>query len=480
MACWRRLRRPAYARPVLPPLLARDAERKRLIAHAESAFAGQPRLVVVYGRRQVGKTFLMHHVQAQLAERCSTVYFTGLQAGTARLQLDAFRRVVAVALEARTLVPASFRDWHEALRFVIDHASRHPTVLVLDEVPYLVESDRTFASVLQQVWDELRLTLTPSRLLLVLTGSAMATMLSVLAEGTGALFGRVDDELRLQPFTLVQARRHVLADLAPEHVLEAYAATGGYPRHLLTWDQGSSTQDNLLRLYGQPGGLLLRNGRQLLADVPADGGYRAVLSVVGAGEHRRSAIGGRVGQRVERPLEVLQRSLLLRHERPVGSPPSTPGHYLLADTFLACWYALCDGDAEDIEAGLGPEVLRRRQGRWTRHLAAVFEEQARLHARRLQAAGELPASDHLGRWWSPAAEIDVLGLTGRRSVLLGEAKWQAAPLTTALIGALRRKLSTAPDPVRDCVLTTWSRGGGDDALRSLGVRAFTAADLVRP
>lgn len=449
-----------------------------MMEHWAQAEAGRPTLVTVYGRRQVGKTFLMRHTQDRLANRCTAVYFTGLQSGTSRLQLDAFRRVVAVAVGAQALVPESFRGWHEALRFIADHATRHPTLLVLDEVPYLVEADRTFASVVQQVWDELRASSAATRLLLVLTGSAMATMLSLLAAGSGALFGRVDDEVRIRPFTLLQARKHVLTNLTPEQVVEAYAATGGYPRHLLSWD-GGSTQQNLLQLYGRPGGLLLRNGRQLLADVPAIGGYQAVLTVIGAGEHRRSAIGARVGQRVERPLELLQRSLLVTHERPVGSPPATPGNYVLADEFLACWYALCDGDEEDIEAGFGPEVLRRRQGRWVRHVATVFEAQARLHARRLQAAGELPPTEALGRWWTTAAEIDVLGLTGHRSVLLGEAKWQAAPLTAATLRALQAKRALAPDPLPDCVLATWSRGGGDDALRAQGVRTFTAADLVR-
>jgi hypothetical protein len=465
---------------MLPPLLAREPELRRLLGHWAEAESGRPGLVAVYGRRQVGKTFLMRHVQDRLTSRGATLYFTALQSGTPRLQLDAFRRVVAVAVGADTLVPESFRDWREALRFVVDHATRQPTLLVLDEVPYLVEADRTFASVVQQMWDELRVTSTPVRLLLVLTGSAMATMLSLLAAGSGAVFGRVDDEVRIRPFTLLEAREHVLVTSLPEDVIEAYAATGGYPRHLLSWDQDSSTSDNLLRLYGRPGGLLLRNGRQLLADVPADGGYRAVLSVVGAGEHRRAAIGGRVGQRVDRPLELLQRSLLLRHERPAGSPPSTPGHYLLADPFLACWYALCDGDEEDIETGLGPEVLRRRQGRWARHVADVFEEEARRHARRLQENGDLPRTDALGRWWNASAEIDVLGLTGRRSVMVGEAKWQAAPLTPALIGTLRAKRSAAPDPLPDCVLATWSRGGGSDALRAQGVLTYNAADLLRP
>lgn len=463
---------------MLAPLLARSKELARLRLHWSAVTNGAARLVAVYGRRQVGKTFLMQHLRQQLSPEASTIYFTALQAGTPRLQLDAFRRVVAVALGTETFVPESFGNWFEALSFVIDQASRRPTLLVLDEVPYLVEADRTFPSVVQQIWDELRLRAIPVRLMLVLTGSAMATMLSLLASGSGALYGRFDDELRLRPFDLGQARSLVLQDCAPEVALEAYAATGGYPRHLLSWDQTSSTADNLAQMFGRPGGLLLRNGRQLLADIPREGGYRAVLAVIGAGEHRRSAIGARVGQRIERPLELLQTSLLVQHERPIGSPPSTAGRYVLADTFLGAWYALCFGDEEDIEAGLGPEVLTRRQGRWQRHVADVFEGQARLHARRLQRTGALPDSEALGRWWSKSAEIDVLGLRSGRTCLLGGAKWQAAPLTPAALGPLRRKLAHAPDPLPDAVLAAWSRGGGSAELQAYGVRCWSVADLV--
>lgn len=465
---------------VLPPLLNRTDELTRLRGHWDRAAEGSARLVLVYGRRQVGKTFLLRHLREQLPVEAYRLYFTALQAGTQRQQLDAFRTVLANGLGDRVWVPEGFGSWASALAFVADAARRTPTLLVLDEVPYLMAADRTFAGTLQQAWDEVRLEADPPRLLLVLTGSAIATMTGLLAPKGGALFGRPDDELQMQPFTLAAARRHVLTEVSADVALEAYAATGGYPRHLLAWDQSVSTADNLLTLYGSPGGLLLRNGRQLLIDLPEEGGPRAVLAAIGAGEHRRSAIGARVGQRIERPLELLERSLLVRHERPVGAPAATAGRFVLADTFLACWYALCHGDEGDIEAGLGPEILRRRQGRWARHLADVFEAQARHHARRLQQQGLLPAAT-VGRWWTTSgqpAEIDVLGLQGRRTVLIGEAKWQAAPLDQRLFASLQAKLAAAPDPVPDVLLATWSRGGASPELTELGVLSWTVDDIL--
>jgi hypothetical protein len=92
--------------------------------------------------------------------------------------------------------------------------------------------------------------------------------------------------------------------------------------------------------------------------------------------------------------------------------------------------------------------------------------------------GDLPGTSALGRWWTGTSEVDVLGLQGRRTVLVGEAKWQAAPLGGGLLASLRTKLTTVPDPVHDAVLAMWSRGGGSPGLHMAGVRCFDVGQVV--
>jgi len=174
---------------VLLPQLNRTDELARLRGHWDRVSEGSARLVLVYGRRQVGKTFLLRHLREQLPVEAHRLYFTALQAGTQRQQLDAFRTVLANGLGDRVWVPEGFGSWASALAFVADAARRTPTLLVLDEVPYLIAADRTFAGTLQQAWDEVRMEADPPRLLLVLTGSAIATMTGLLAPKGGALFG---------------------------------------------------------------------------------------------------------------------------------------------------------------------------------------------------------------------------------------------------------------------------------------------------
>lgn len=468
--------------PSLAELVDRDSEMDRLEARWQEVTAGAARLVLVTGRRQVGKTFLLAHARRRWQERGRTVSFTGLSGGSERQQLDALLAAVRSQLaEDDLLLPERLPDWSSALTWLARVAtSEEPLAVVLDEIPYLLASSPTFGSVVQQFWDRLRELRRPPRLLLVLTGSSVATMRGLLG-GDGVLYGRFDEELLVQPFDLPTAAT-VLSTLEPAEVVEAYAACGGYPLHLRAWDQRADAQDNLRRLVFTPGGLLLRNGSRLLADVPEGGAYQTTLHAIGSGEHRKTRIEEQTGQRIDRPLELLQRATLVRPDRPLGAPDRAASRWELTDIYLRAWYELCWADAESIEAGLGGPIQATRQQRWQRQVGWAFEELARAHAATLVAVGRLgPAETRIGRWWSSAgeqAEIDVLGLVAGRTALIGEVKWDARPIGTRLLEDLRTKERAAPRPVAQPLLALWSRGGATAGLLEAGVRSFTPADMV--
>lgn len=465
----------------LLPLIDRESELTRLERLWADASAGRARLAILHGPRQVGKTFLLAH----LAERARSVggrvvLATALAGAAVGQQLaalaDAARRDLP---DEAPLVPERFADWPSALTWMATMASRAPLAVLLDEVPWYIATTRTWPSHLQVFWDDLRRQSRPPALLLVLTGSAVASMRDLI-DGSGVLYGRSDDELAIAPFDLPTAAR-LLPDASAVAVIEAYAACGGYPMHLRAWDPAGSARENLLRLMAAPGGLLAVAGERMLADLPDEGGHRRVLHAIGSGARAHSVIASEVGQRLERPLRVLARADLVRLDRPLGSPDRTPGRYELTDTYLRAWYALCWADLGLIEGGQGPQVLARRWPRWERHLGWVFEEQARAHAVRLAAAGRLPAEAAYGRWWStagPQVEIDVLGLAGRRSVVVGEAKWADRSPDQRAVADLRRKTAAAPDPVVDARLVWWGRGR-PGAPAPASVEVFSPEDMVR-
>lgn len=450
------------------PVLNRTAEWQRLERAWTASTRGQPQLVVVWGRRRVGKTFLLaHFVQGKRA-----VFFGATQQAEA-VELGRLAEAVRRDLgdQVADLAGGAFASWEAALRFFAALAATEPLAVVLDEVPYLARSTPGFPSVIQAVWDHLR---RGPKLLLVLTGSAVGTVEAMLG-ARGALRGRPTDTLRLDPLDPWSARLF-LPRLDPVAFVEAYAACGGYPLHLAAWDATASTPRNLERLAGAAGGLLLEDAVGILSEeLPESGGYARILAAIGRGRTRYAEIAGEAGQRIEHPLEVLVRSGFVAKLAPVGAPRGARSIYTIGDVYLAFWFRVLYSDLALIEGGQGRAVLQRAQPRWQAHLGQVFEDLARAHAPRLVARGDLPADLVVGRWWATTGEpceIDVLGLRGRRTALLGEAKWQAAPLGRRELEQLRRKAARAPQPVDAPLYLLWGRTGVTDEARRAGARGF--------
>ena len=134
-----------------------------------------------------------------------------------------------------------------------------------------------------------------------------------------------------------------------------------------------------------------------------------------------------------------------------------------------------------IEAGQGRAVLRRRRPDWQRQLGWVFEEAARAHAVRLVQKGELPHDLVIGRWWSTrgvSIEIDVLGLQGSRTQLLGVARWQERPLGLRDAHALAAKAAFAPQVVDEPTIALWGRGGVAAETAQAGVLGYDIEDML--
>lgn len=453
-------------------LLDREAETALLERSWAAASSGRPQLVVVWGRRRVGKTFLLSHIV-----RGKRAVFFGATEQAEAIELGRLAEAVrrSVGADALDLAGGGFSSWEAALRYFVALAREEPLVLVLDEVPYLLKSTPGFASIVQAVWDHVP---RGTKLVLVLTGSAVGTIEGMLG-ASGALRGRPTHTLRLDPLDPVSARVF-LPRLDAGAYFEAYAACGGYPLHLRQWDQSQSTGANLLRLAGTSGGILLEDALGILREeLPDVGGYPRILAAIGRGRTRAGEIAADADQRIEHPLEVLVRSGFVRRSVPVGAPRRARPLYEIDDPYLAFWFGVLYADLHLIDGGQGRAVLRRRRPDWQRHLGWTFEELARAHAGRLVASGALPADLVVGRWWSTSGEpleVDVLGLRGARAALVGEARWQERPLGGRDVAELTVKASRLPHPGDDPILVFWSRGRLADERTNM--RSYTLADVL--
>ena len=166
----------------------------------------------------------------------------------------------------------------------------------------------------------------------------------------------------------------------------------------------------------------------------------------------------------------------MRRVVPVGSTAADP-LYEIADTYLAFWFGVLRDDVDLIEGGQGAAVRQRTAARLEQHLARVFENACREHAMLLARDGGLPSDMVIGRWWrDETAEVDVLGISSDRTALLGECRWQTAPLASRDVLELQRKISFVPEPAAEVRLLFWTRTGAVEP--GFPARAYSVAEVI--
>jgi uncharacterized protein len=455
-------------------MIGRTVELESLRKAWKRSKAGTPQMAVVWGRRRVGKTFLL----ASFAEGLPCVFFTATRNFGEQEQLDRLYEAGKRALgERMNLAGGRFQSLDAALRFFLQLSVEMPMVLIIDEAPRLKTSIDGFGDIIAAVWDQ-----KPSnaRLLLVLCGSAVAAMRDLIGPD-GGLYRRADPELRIDPLD-PWASAQLLGPSDPESLLQAYACCGGYPLHLAAWDNRKPVTHNLQELAGKPGALLLRDALDIMfEDLDFRSGYERVLGTMANGPARRSKIAGRAQQRIDQTLKQLQRSGYVLAERPVGAPETADPLYRLTDPYLRFWFSVLRAEADLIDGGQGQAALLRVQPQVDAHIQAVFEDVARLHAVREVVAGRLPECV-VGRWWKDEQlELDVVGIDRKnRAVLIGEVKWQGKAFSSAQLSAFRQKVAAMHALHSEYQLAIWARKGAVAEVHTFpDVKVYTPKDMFK-
>ena len=451
--------------------LDRDDERQAL----ESAWASPgPVLALVWGRRRTGKTRLL----GKFIEGKRAVFYGATQQASAT-ELAGLGQAARDALHpagADLLALGDFRDWTAAFEYLADRARTERLVVVLDEFPYLVETEPGLPSIIQKLWDHRA---RDSRLFLVLCGSARAVMEELQGQ-RAPLFGRIDLRLHLRPFDYPEAALFV-PRLPPAERALVYGVLGGMPVYLQRWDDGLPPRHNLLRLFADPVSPLVDEGEFVLSsELPEAAGYFRILHAIGVGERTYGAIRQFAGIEVQRQMDRLLALGLVERVVPVTEDPSRTKRavYRIADNFLSFWFRFVYRNRTHIARGLGQELVDRvLVPRLDDYMGEPWEEMCREFVRRESVLGRLPVEvSQVGRWWNrdSSVEIDVVGLRGRQVVLAGSVKWSRSAGAQEL-RALRRAVEALPDRAEHVQLALFAR----DEVGDVGgdVLGFTAADL---
>jgi len=397
-------------------------------------------MVVVYGRRRVGKSELL----LELLRSHPGLYFVGKQA-PAPLQLRELTREAARVLDEPLLANLPDDDWRGALKAIVERGTRSgKMLLVLDELPWTAQAAPELPSVLQELWD--RDWKKSGKLTLVLCGSYLGFMEKEVLGSKSPLFGRRTAQIKLRPFDPVEA-----AGFHPKWSrvaqAQAYFLCGGIPLYLEMFEAGRSLRQNVeaallsefAPLFREPDFLLRTELREL-------DNYYAILLALATGSStladlaRVTGIGrgsipyylqtlvelGYVAKRY--PLVDLDKAPAARHVR-----------FGIEDALLRFWFRFIFPNQSSV-VRLGP------RGAYDLHVkpaidsyfGGCFERLCRQQLPSLYDAEGVAARHAVGEYWSKKAQIDVVGLRDDGWTDLGECKWGRI----SSVAALRRELAT--------------------------------------
>lgn len=390
-------------------------------------------MLVLYGRRRVGKTTLLEH----FSKGKSPLFFTAKEQSSA-LNLRDLSRAIFEHSGFNDAAP-TFETWEAAFAYLGEQAksSDKKLLFIFDEFPYAATTDPSLPSVLQVAIDR---TLKNENLFLILSGSNEGFMEGKVLGSKSPLYGRRTAQMKLKPFDYFDAAKMMPAIHEPTELVRYYATFGGTPYYLAQIDDQRSYEENVEELFFRKSGLLYEEPLMLLRqELREPSLYNSILYAVASGATSPKEISERAGVETtttSRYLKTLEDLGLVTRVVPFGNDPqrSKKSIYRLKDPFFAYWYRFVGPNVGAIEAGAGHAIVRQRAfgEPLSTYEGRIFEEVCLQWLQRANREAQLPfLATEFGSWWGTDPErreqtdIDVIAADKTESsIILGECKWR--------------------------------------------------------
>lgn len=458
---------------------------RELEALQEAYASNRAELVVVYGRRRLGKTSLLTQF---CADKPSVFYPAKLQSNT--MQLQDFSAMLKNAGAPLLQIIDSVPTWEAAFSQLGQIPCNGKRLIVIDEFPYMVEGDASIPSILQHLWDH---ELQKQNVMIVLCGSALAFMEKEVLSEKSPLFGRATRTIRVLPMDFADARLFFFDYSASDQVL-AYSVLGGSPYCLQCFDPQASLKANVVRQLLSPRGFLWDfPQRAIIQECREPGRYNDIMRTIICGSRRFSEIAAKTvieSANLPRYLRVLSELGFVEREFPADhgikeEANRQRGLYCLQDNLASFWYQYVWPNLAALTMGGEEFVWETQIAPKLNEIAAFpFEDVCRQYLWKLNIKHLLPfAARSIDRWWNKNEEIDLLAVPVQGDErLFGECKFRESRFDLGDLMNLKKKIELVPHSQAHFAL--FSKSGFTPAVEELArdpaeqITLFTLEDVV--
>jgi len=426
-------------------IIGRKAEIRELTDYYNS---GRPELVIVYGRRRVGKTFLVkEHFNGKFA-----FYFTGSIGTSTKTNLANFDQ--ALAKHGGTVSAAS-NDWSDAFHSLTDLLSQSPgerKIVFIDEMPWLDTAKSGFLSAFDYFWNSWASS-NPD-ILFIGCGSATSWITKKIFRNRGGLHNRVTGRIHLAPFTISECEayfksRGVIIDRY--QLAECYMVFGGIPYYLSLFKKGLSLSQNVDRLCFANNAPLQNEFEELFMYLFNNPNRH--ISIVEALATKNSGLkrneisetaGFSPNGHLSETLDELEQCGFIDVYNEASARQRTKGcYYTLSDPFILFYIRYMKNKRIKDEHYWASNIDEGGRNAWRGY---AFEQLCRIHLRQIKKALGISGVSTVSSSWrsktsKPGAQIDLVIRRKDGITNLCEMKYTKAPfeITERYSDALRNK-----------------------------------------
>lgn len=381
-------------------------------------------MVVLYGRRRIGKTMLINKFMNE--HDCKHISFTAVERNEPELLAMLTESILSV-LAPDMLGNITFNSFDNALDFIGKQAKKERIIFFIDEYPCLAKQCPYIQSLLQKIIDR---DWKDSNLFFVLCGSLVSFMKDEVLAESAPLHGRADLEIKLRPFNYLETAEF-LEGYSYEEKAICYGLTNGVGKYIDQFDTALSLEENIIDQFYSRGGYFTEEQIKTIiaGDRQNPALFNSIISAIATGHSKNNEIATFVGaDDINYPLKVLTNTEII--EKRVSKRP----YYVLNDTMLTFWFRYVNRATSLINADNGEAYYHAYvENNIHDYMGKVFEKMAKEFLLLKAGNGRFPLITDITDYQTSIVdengnkrqiEIDLLGKAGKDILLIGECKFK--------------------------------------------------------
>jgi len=376
--------------------------------------------IPIYGRRRIGKTRLIQ----EFIKQKPAIYFFSDSVSESE-QLKNIGRAVGEFFNDQILIDAGFKDWYQFFSYLQQKATKR-LIVVIDEFPYLINSNPAISSIFQKGIDEY---LKNSNIFMVIMGSSVGMMEKEVLHYKAPLYGRRTASMEIKEMNFL-CLSEFFPDKKFDELVRIYSVFGTIPAYIekiepefdIISNIENAVLDKTSFLYNEVEFILREEFRE-----PRN--YFVILKAIAQGKGKLSEIINDTGfekSMVSRYLDILKSLRFVKKEIPItekNPEKSKMGIYRIFDKYFTFWFKFIFPQRRWIEIGRKEVLLNYIKENLEHYVSTVYEDACIELCEVLMQKGLIQYTQ-IGKWWLRDSEIDIVAIDEmNKTVWFGECKW---------------------------------------------------------